>query len=160
LITVDGAENVQIRQFEVDDANQWGRTPHEREHLASAVEKAGDYLAAVLPSGRIIGKIGIRYDDQPEAGTVFQFDVIADFRNQGVGTALLDHAEKRIRERGWGRATLAVEDSNIDAMRLYRRRGYVVCGAEDSEWDQQVPDGTTYRYRCRCLLMQRTLSPA
>lgn len=71
-----------------------------------------------------------------------------------------DHAEERIRERGWGRATLAVEDLNIDAMRLYRRRGYVVCGAEDSEWDQQAPDGTTYRYRCRCLLMQRALKPA
>ncbi len=61
---------------------------------------------------------------------------------------------------GLGRATLAVEDLNIDAMRLYRRRGYVVCGAEDSEWDQQAPDGTTYRYRCRCLLMQRALKPA
>lgn len=151
---------MKIRQFGVDDAHQWGRTLREREHLACAVAKAGDYLAAVLPSGLIIGKIGIRYDDQPEAGTVFQFDVIADFRNRGVGTALLDHAEERIRKRGWGRATLAVEESNIDARRLYQRRGYVIIGAEDSEWDQQTPDGTTYRYRCRCLLMHRTLRPA
>lgn len=149
-----------IRPFELDDVAQWARTDHEREQLALTVQNAQDYLAAVLPTGRIIGKIGIGYDKQPEAGTIYQFDVVAPFRNRGVGTALLQRAECRIRERGWNRSTLAVEESNADAIRLYQRNGYDVFGAEAVEWDQQAPDGTIYPYRSRCLLMQRTLPPA
>lgn len=70
-----GIEGVQIRQFGTDDVDRWARTDLERRYLAEAVRNSGDYLAAVLPDGRIAGKVGIRYDERPGAGNLFQFDV-------------------------------------------------------------------------------------
>ncbi|WP_460810954.1 GNAT family N-acetyltransferase [Microlunatus endophyticus] len=67
------------------------------------------------------------------------------------------HAEEVVRDHGCDRCTLAVEESNDGALRLYRRLGYDVFGTEAAEWEQESPDGRTYLYRCQCLLMQRCL---
>lgn len=152
---IDGLE---IRAFGLDDVDGWTRNDLQRHHLIDALEKSGDYLAAVLPSGRVVGKIGIRYDEHPGAGNLFQFDVVASLRGRGIGTRLVRRAEQAIRDHGCDRATLGVEDTNDGAIRLYRRLGYQEFGTEPAEWDQEAPDGTIYRYRCRCLLMQRQLS--
>lgn len=152
-----GIEGLSIRQFGIEDVDRWARTELQRRHLLDALEKSGDYLAAVLPDGRIVGKVGIRYDEQPEAGTLSQFDVVESLRNRGIGTILISHAEQLVRERGYSRVTLAVEESNESAIRLYRRLGYEMFGTESAEWDQETPDGTIYRYRCQCLQLQRAL---
>ncbi|HEY9294108.1 MAG TPA: GNAT family N-acetyltransferase [Microlunatus sp.] len=154
-----GIDELEIRPFSIDDVDSWARTDLQRQGLVHALEISGDYLAAVQqPDGRIVGKIGIRYEEHPGAGNLLQFDVVEDLRGRGIGTALLRRAEEVARERGCTRTTLAVEETNGDGLRLYRRLGYQVFGAEDAEWDQEAPDGSTYRYRCRCLLMQRTLT--
>lgn len=151
--SVDG---LQIRQFGIEDVDTWARTELQRRHLADALENADDYLAAVLPNSRIVGKVGIRYDEHPGAGNLFQFDVVEDLRSQGIGTTLLVSAEQRIRDHGCSRATLAVEETNAAAIRLYRRAGYEVIGTESAQWDQEAPDGTTYLYQCECLRMRHT----
>jgi GNAT superfamily N-acetyltransferase len=50
--------------------------------------------------------------------------VAKQHRNQGIGTALLTCAEKRLRVSGHDRVALGVGLENGDAIRLYRRRGY------------------------------------
>jgi len=45
-------------------------------------------------------------------------------RNRGIGTRLLDELEARFRGLGAAAAYLEVRESNRDAQRLYRRRGY------------------------------------
>ncbi|MFC7622907.1 GNAT family N-acetyltransferase [Microlunatus sp. GCM10028923] len=155
---MSGIEDLEIRTFRLDDVDGWARTELQRRHLIDALEKSGDYLAAVLPTGRIVGKIGIRYDEQPGAGSLFQFDVVESLRGQGIGTRLVHRAEQVIRDHGCDRATLGVEDTNEAAIRLYRRLGYQEFGTEAAEWDQEDADGTISRYRCLCLLMCRTLS--
>jgi ribosomal protein S18 acetylase RimI-like enzyme len=157
---VPGIEDLQIRRFGLDDVAGWARTDLQRRHLVHALENSGDYLAAVLPDGRIVGKIGIRYDQHPGAGNLLQFDVVEDLRGRGIGTALLTRAERLVRDHGCQRITLGVEEDNVDAIRLYRRMGYQEFGVETAEWEQEAPDGTTYMYRCKCLLMQRGLSAA
>jgi len=156
LWSMAGIESLQVRPFEAADVDSWAQTEHQRHHLALAVAASGDYLAAVQPDGRVVGKIGIRYDEHPGAGTLHQFDVVEELRGLGIGSLLLEQAELRIRDRGYQRSTLAVEESNSGAIRLYQRQGYELVGAEDAEWDQEAPDGTIYRYHCRCLLMERT----
>lgn len=154
---MSAAEELVIRPFSTDDVPRWARTELERSHLLDALATTGDYLAAVVPDGRVVGKLGIRYDEQTDAGTVIQFDVVPEHRNRGIGTRLLARAEQLIRDRGLRRATLAVEEDNAAALRLYRRLGYREFGREPAEWDQQYPDGTVYRYHCVCLLLQRRL---
>jgi ribosomal protein S18 acetylase RimI-like enzyme len=50
-----------------------------------------------------------------------------EFRNQGVGTALLNHFEQRFKDAA--NLYLFVSDVNPDAQRLYQRQGYRQVGA-------------------------------
>ena len=57
----------------------------------------------------------------------------------GLGERLIAHAEGRIRERGFDRALIGVEDDNPRARQLYELLGYRVIGHEDEAWT--VDDG-------------------
>jgi len=45
-------------------------------------------------------------------------------RGRGIGTALLDEAEKTCRRSGFGKLSLIVFEQNVGAKRLYERAGY------------------------------------
>ncbi|HEX3692857.1 MAG TPA: GNAT family N-acetyltransferase [Solirubrobacteraceae bacterium] len=51
--------------------------------------------------------------------------VLPDERGNGVGSALLDAVEARLVELGVQDMTISVVTTNVDAMRLYERRGAV-----------------------------------
>lgn len=55
---------------------------------------------------------------------ICDFAVLPEFRNKGVGRALLEEVETRARLRGCCKLTLEVHDSNDGAKRLYRRFGF------------------------------------
>lgn len=57
-------------------------------------------------------------------GHVKDFAVHPTWRNQGVGTRLLDRALSVLESRGVRRATLEVRQSNDGAISLYRRFGF------------------------------------
>ncbi|MFP4443203.1 MAG: N-acetyltransferase family protein [Spirochaetia bacterium] len=50
--------------------------------------------------------------------------VLPEFRNRGVGTALLNGIEKAARQEGFCKLTLEVQEHNTAAARLYRRFGF------------------------------------
>lgn len=47
------------------------------------------------------------------------------FRGQGLGSALLTHAESVARAKGHTTISLIAEDTHLDALRLYRAKGFV-----------------------------------
>lgn len=47
------------------------------------------------------------------------------FRGKGCGSALLAHAEEVARRGGHATVSLIAEDTHLDALRLYRAKGYV-----------------------------------
>jgi ribosomal protein S18 acetylase RimI-like enzyme len=105
-----------------------------------------DYLAACPPSGLPVAIGGVDYAKTPGAGTIGQLAVHPALQSCGIGTALIDAAERRIRARGLRRAELRVEDGNPRARALYERLGYRACGREPDSWDHEAPDGTVSRY--------------
>jgi GNAT superfamily N-acetyltransferase len=73
-------------------------------------------------------------------GIISHLLVLAGFRGQGLGSALLDEAEALLRDTG--HATLMVEKVNEGAIRLYERRGYVRTGDAVETWPEPMPDRT------------------
>jgi ribosomal-protein-alanine N-acetyltransferase len=62
------------------------------------------------------------------------------YRNQGLGTALMDHVMREARELGARRATLEVRASNAGARRLYERLGFYVAGTRRNYYTNPVED--------------------
>ena len=75
-------------------------------------------------------------------GTISHVLVLAGFRDQGLGTALVEESERLIHEAGAGHSTLEVEKVNEAAIRLYKRLGYLTTGETSVRWDDLLSDGT------------------
>jgi len=150
---------IEVRDLTEDDldALRWsGGRSHiaaVRQQLARVPLGLADYLVACAPSGLPVGKAGIEYSD--DAGTIVQVAVHPAVQSCGVGTLLIAEAEARIRARGVAYAELAVEHTNPRARTLYERLGYVACGEEPAEWDEDQPDGSRARYHTMCTRMRK-----
>ena len=71
------------------------------------------------------GKGWDEMEDEAKAGEFYidSLSVSLPYRNQGVGTALIEKAKEMAREKGIGVVTLAVEPENR-AKRLYQKLGF------------------------------------
>lgn len=70
--------------------------------------------------------------------------VMPAFRNIGLGTLLLDHADETGREQGARGMSLIVSDANPNAQRLYERCGYVVQAERAMVKEGWVNDGQNW----------------
>ena len=103
-----------------------------------ALESSDRLLLVALANGRFpIGHVLIDL-----SGIVSHLLVLAGFRDQGLGTALMAEAEDAIRAHGAGHATLMVEKTNEAAIRLYERLGYERIAESSATWEDPMPDGT------------------
>jgi ribosomal protein S18 acetylase RimI-like enzyme len=57
-----------------------------------------------------------------------EFIVLEAYRSQGIGTAILGEAERRVRQRGLARMAVGVGVDNRRARALYERLGYADAG--------------------------------
>jgi ribosomal protein S18 acetylase RimI-like enzyme len=65
-----------------------------------------------------------QYEVDCERGLVENLYVVPECRGQGIGSALLSAAERRLRERGVDAISLEAMAANEPARRFYRRHGY------------------------------------
>jgi len=65
---------------------------------------------------------------------IYSVRVQSLYRNSGVGTKIMKHAEKDIFERGFSYTTLNVGKHNTSARRFYEHLGYQVIGNEPGRW--------------------------
>lgn len=86
-----------------------------------ARERVSDTTVAVV-RGEIAGFVMVDGDE------VDQVYVSTGHRGSGVAGALVDVAERRVRDAGFATAWLAVVAANERARRFYERRGWVDCG--------------------------------
>lgn len=59
-------------------------------------------------------------------GHVITIDVVPEARRSGVGSALLDAAEEKLRSGGAGLVELETAVNNASAIRFYKKKGYFV----------------------------------
>lgn len=78
--------------------------------------------------GRVVATVMVGYDGH--RGSVNYLAVESGLRGQGVGTALMDHAEALLLDRECPKINLSVRADNADAGRFYTARGYRIEGAD------------------------------
>lgn len=65
---------------------------------------------------------------------IFGFRVKNNFQKRGFGSILLSTSEAALRRSGYKYVNLNVSKTNMDALRFYQRRGYVVVGKDPGIW--------------------------
>ena len=74
----------------------------------------------------------------------FAFRVRNLYQNQGIGSKLLEIAEKDIIERGYSWCVLNVNKDNLTARRFYEKFGYQVVGSEIGRWSYIDQNGKVH----------------
>jgi GNAT superfamily N-acetyltransferase len=88
----------------------------------------------------------------------YAFRVMEMFRGHGIGTALIEEAERLVYERGYDWATIAVAKTNAGAKRLYERLAYRVFREDSGEWSYRDHRGVVRWVREPCWLMEKALT--
>ncbi len=125
---------------------EWGgEFAHFRKLYADAYQRYQQGLSvlwvAELPGMGIIGQVFIQLScDRPELADgvrrayLYSFRIKPEYRNRGLGSRILEVVEADLRKRGFRSVTLNVAKDNVDAQRLYRRRGYHLVAHEAGIW--------------------------
>lgn len=149
--------NVQIRQIERSDlpALEWdGEYTHFRrlynEIYEGVVKGKAVMWVADLNGLSIIGQLFVQLSSSRTElanGTsrayIYSFRIQPSYRDKGLGTHMLQIAEKDLAERGFQWVTLNVARDNPDARRLYERQGYRVVAKEPGNWTYRDERGIT-----------------
>jgi ribosomal protein S18 acetylase RimI-like enzyme len=99
--------------------------------------KRGDYGVIAEQDGFIVGAAWTRIipaygtidNETPELAT----SVLPEYRGRGIGTKLMERLFELLRERGYKRISLAVQQKNA-AVRFYKRLGYKTIRENDEEF--------------------------
>jgi ribosomal protein S18 acetylase RimI-like enzyme len=121
-------------------------------------------LLVAEADGRIIGQIfiqlqGLPSDPRHEPGTgyFYAFRVRPEYRNRGIGTALMEAAEASLKMAAYHRALIGVAMKNYAARRLYERRGYSLLTEDSGEWSFTDHRDRVYRIAEPTYIMEKRL---
>lgn len=149
------ATQVQIRKATDSDLIhlEWdGEYRHFRKLYQEIFEssKKGDAILWVVEINRsgVIGQVFIQLNsgrkelaDGITRAYLYGFRIHPHHRNQGIGSYVLKHVETDLYSRGFSTVCLNVGRENIDARRLYHRKGYKIVGMEAGEWSYPDDNG-------------------
>jgi len=102
----------------------FGQKPHD---CCFCVEAEGKVVGAVWV--RVISGFGHLDDVTPE----FAVSLYKPYRGQGIGTALMRHMLAHLAQKGYVRASLAVQKDNY-AVRMYEKLGFLRIGETNEEY--------------------------
>ena len=101
------------------------------------MNKAALYFCAVT-GGKAVGYAGMwKVFDE---GHITNIAVHPEFRNAGVGSALIEALISAAKENGITSLTLEVRKSNLPALALYRKYGFRECGIRKSYYTDNNED--------------------
>ncbi len=123
-----------IDGMEAQGIYQWDDIYPSQREFEEDIEKQTLYLAYIGDSLAAIYVISSECDDQYRNGKwkhdketsmiLHRFCVSPLFQHQGIGKAVLRHAEEQLREMGYQSIRLDVFTGNLFAQRLYLHNGY------------------------------------
>ena len=161
VLDAHGTATLVVDDFTTADVPLWSAHPSSARSLGRALGRrdAGkvEYLAVRAPTGEALAKCGIEYTQEPGAGVIYQLDVLEPFQGLGLGTRLIEEAERRIKARGFELAMMGVEDDNPRARELYERLGYGFLKREQESWEYLDEAGVNRTHSTSCAVLAKSL---
>ena len=99
--------------------------------------KKDDICFVAEAEGRIVGAVWVR--DMPDYGHIadgvpsFAISLYKEYRNFGIGTKLMTTMLDELRQRGYEKASLAVQKANY-AVRMYKKVGFETVNENEEEY--------------------------
>jgi len=99
--------------------------------------KKDDICFVAEAEGRIVGAVWVR--DMPDYGHIadgvpsFAISLYKEYRNFGIGTRLMTTMLVELRQRGYEKASLAVQKTNY-AVRMYKKVGFETVDENEEEY--------------------------
>lgn len=90
--------------------------------IAKKVQRDPDLFLIAEAEGQIIGAVIAGFDGR--RGMVYHLAVAEQYRRFGIGTALMEEIESRLRSKGCLKSYLLVVKDNEPAIRFYEDRGW------------------------------------
>lgn len=124
LIRPAGKEDLQAL-LDLENISFKEETFH-RDQLRYLLLKARSHVLVAEQKGGIIGSIIILLRPRISNIRIYSLNVHPGFRRVGIGSQLLDAAEKFAKENGFGNITLETGVDNRAAQGLYKSKGFSV----------------------------------
>jgi ribosomal protein S18 acetylase RimI-like enzyme len=105
-----------------EEVGTWPHAGENRAWFEAALRRNPTCALVWREQGRVIGTVIGAWDGL--RGSIYHLAVAESRRGRGIGTALLEAAEARLRELGVGQINLMVYEENAAAHAFYLARGY------------------------------------
>ncbi len=122
---------MEIRNYQVSDFLQvkeiLQRGNLYREHsdnekaLERKIQQSPDSIIAAVEDSRVVGTLFIVEDFIP---LMFRLSVHPDYRNRGIGKALMQRGEEVLRKKGYNRVNILVAADDTELQSYYEKQGY------------------------------------
>ncbi|MEK6952225.1 MAG: GNAT family N-acetyltransferase [Nanoarchaeota archaeon] len=97
-----------------------------RENLKIKIGHDPNSIIVLEDDNKLVGTVFICYD--PWCSFIYHLSVHPNYQKKGLGSKLMDEAEKRLKEAGIRRPTLFVTEKNQQVIEFYKKRGWSVMG--------------------------------
>ena len=99
-----------------------------RQEIARKLERDPDLFLVAEEAGQIVGTVIGGFDGR--RGMVYHLAVAARHRGNGIGTALMNELESRLKAKGCYKYYLQITSDNLSVAKFYRRLGWDVMPAQ------------------------------
>lgn len=100
-------------------------------------KKPDDICFLAELDGKVAGAVWVRvmedYGHLEEGVPSFAISLYKEYRNLGIGTALMERMLQELAQRGYEKASLAVQKANY-AVRMYQKVGFEIVGENEEEY--------------------------
>lgn len=92
------------------------------EEIGKKAQRDPDLFLVAEAEGKLIGSVIGGFDGR--RGMIYHLAVAEAYRQQGLGAALMEEVERRLKAKGCLKSYLLVVAGNEDAIQFYARRGW------------------------------------
>lgn len=106
----------------LEDAGLYYEPLDSEERLQEKISRDPNSILVAVESNKLVGTVSLMEDGR--IAFIFRLAVDLQHRNKGIGTALMEEAEKELFRRGHEEIHILVEEENAELQDYYEKQGY------------------------------------